>query len=250
MRLWMIALGALALTCATSIATGIAFNRQETQEQSSSLNSTRLTRCLQAARERQRPYAIESAVVIWSFSDTQTRRYLSVRIVYTLRVLRPFSAQEAGLFKEEYGYDTRLFRHWHGPEDERWLSAEGHVYAVEFDGEEGEIRTVVTGAELEYPLPFAEGRAGFGNRISLKANEDFWRYPNEVDVICSITLILQSATTSIAPVGLGGALARGSEVTPRAAVNRALGEARQHSLSVRWEETLLPGDIVGIHFSW
>lgn len=211
---------------------------------------TRLERCLQSARAIQRPYAIESVVIIWSLTDTSDRRRLSVRTVYTLRALRSFSAGDAGLFKEQYGHDKATFIHWYGPEEERFQSTEGRAYTIEFDGQQGEQRTVVTGAELEYVLPLPPDRPGFGNRVRLKSNEEFWRYPNDQDVICELTMIIQSDTTPITPVGIGGAFARGSEVTPKAAASRMTGETRQHSLSARWDQTLLPGDEVGIHFTW
>lgn len=215
---------------------------------------TRLTTCIEIGRKENRPYILESVVIIWHFRDVPfenpSRRELSVRTTYIVRPLRPFGAAEAGLFKEEYGYDSANFLHWAGPEDEAFESTQGRVYLVKFSGETAQPRTVVTGAELSYELPLAPGRPGFGDRLKLAANEEFWRYPNDVDVICELTMIIESDTTKVFPASFDASYASRAGVKKKKTVQRDVNNPRQRSLSAHWEEVVLPGSDLGIHFHW
>lgn len=218
---------------------------------------TRLTRCIQEARARNMAYVIESATSLWRISDSPRgdKRHLSLRNVYVVRSLRDYDAKSK-TFQDWSGYDNARFWHWYAPDLFSSSSNEAQTYFVEYEGVKGELRTVVTGAEYEYELPRPGERPGCRNKASppLGPREEALRYPNETEVVCDLTIVVESDTT---PLRLSNAslLVHGDQARELRAVERPDRAhrnllVRQRSLSVQVNETMIPGDDVCLRYMW
>lgn len=220
---------------------------------------TKLERCIQKARDLNRPYVIESATNIWHISDrpgttktpdtpeTPSSRSLSLRSIYTIRAIESFGPKDK-LFEDWSGYDNAHFLHWHAPDPISARSNDAQRYFVEVGADRGEQRTIITGAEYDYSLPRKDNRAGCNNTTTLQGREEALRYPNDIDVICELTIVIESNTTPLH--SLGGALVRESYPHRRDPIHRTEGSVRQHSLSLHLDEILVPGDDVCLKYSW
>jgi hypothetical protein len=218
---------------------------------------THLIRCVQSARARDMAYVIESATLLWRISDSPQgdKRHLSLRSLYVVRSLRDYGVKSK-TFPEWSGYDNARFWHWYAPDLFSSNSNDAQSYYVEYEGVQGELRTIVTGAEYEYELPRPDKRAGCKNKASppLGSREEALRYPNDSDILCDLTIIVESDNT---PLHLSGAslLVHGDNSRELRAVEQpdpALRNVavRQRSLSVRVRDTMIPGDDVCLRYTW
>jgi hypothetical protein len=85
-------------------------------------------------------------------------------------------------FLEEYSSTNKKVAHWFGPQRELFVGG-NTKYQVQFEVKHGESIIVVTGTELDYSLPLADGRSAFRPQVTLTPNEDFWVYQKINDVI-------------------------------------------------------------------
>ncbi|RDC65527.1 hypothetical protein [Adhaeribacter pallidiroseus] len=224
----------------------------------SQFNDPGLQSCIDEARKRGKAYVILAAtqLVELRFQPEQNprTRMATVRMVYTLLMLKDVSQSENTEFFEAFTSDNRArIERWYGSERET-ADASGSSYDVIFDAKAGETRTVITGATYIDELPLPQNRSAFGQNTSLAENEDTWGYPNVIDgdIIREFTIVLWSPTNRIVPVGqaakrLTNRTVRGADVniseSPRG------GEFSTRSLSAKWYN-LFPGEEVGIQFAW
>ena len=217
--------------------------------------------CLDEAKKKDKAYVILSVTELVEIRDyasppaSAKLRQATVRMVYTLLMLKDITRESSAVFYESFSSDRRAtIDRWYGTERET-SDAEGTSYDVLFTARAGETRTVVTGATYNMPLPLQPRASAFSQSTSLAANEDTWGYPNTVnggDVIRELTIVLWSPTTRLLPVGQAAKLVRNRTVTGSDVVVNDLpnpAEPRIRSLSARWVN-VMPNDEVGVHFSW
>jgi len=218
---------------------------------------TRIHRCLQEGRARDRAYVILSAVLLWRISDKPdgTARHLSLRASYVIRSLRDYGPGDK-VFNEWSGYDNARFAHWWGPDPVDLNSNEGQNYYIRYAGLRGELQTVVTGAEYDYALPRPDARQGCKGKAAppLAANEEALRYPNDQDVMCDLTILIESDTTPLS-LSHDSLLVNGdrAEVLRPVAAPQNLAvapEVRQRSLSLQVPRILVPGDDACLRYRW
>jgi hypothetical protein len=205
-----------------------------------------------------RPYALSAVSMHVRLEDVSTpegaRRLASVRIVYTVLALEPIALDNSS-FTETYGSShtengSVALQHWYGSEVER-LNGKAAPYYVQFSAAAGESRTVITGADLVFPLPLPPDREEMTGTIRLRDDEDLWVYFNDADYIGELLMVIESPTTDLTPVGRGAARLAANLIDLRwdSARRNPEGGGAGASLSARWTN-ILPGEKVGIQFSW
>jgi len=217
-----------------------------------------LQRCIDEAQKRGKAYVILSAVEIVEIRDSPqpnpTSRQATVRIAYTLLMLRDVSREENAEFFEAFTSDHRaVIERWYGSERET-ADAQGSSYDVLFTAKGGTTYTVITGATYNMPLPLPPGGSAFSQNTALGPNQDTWGYPNVIDgdVIRELTLVLWSPTTRLMPVGqsskrVTNRTVHGGDAFVNDAPSSDTPAAR--SLSAHWYN-VMPNEEVGIQFSW
>jgi hypothetical protein len=209
--------------------------------------------CVSRAKELKRPYVLENVVQWVHYGDdtsgpTPIRR-VHERIFYRVLPLKDIKEGDE-IFLEEYEGD-HLVRHWLGPHREI-PEGGGNKYQVAFTAKRGELETLVTGADFEYSLPLAEGRAAFRSKVTVNRDRDFWYYQNIDDVVCELTQIIESDKLHLAPVGRGGVRIGGTDTAAEGDVQFQANpsiKGTNTALLMDWR-TVLPGEDVGIVFSW
>lgn len=216
--------------------------------------STNLRKCLLEARRLDKPYAIEAATYLIQLEkeivDNQEKLREHHRIIYTLRALRPLKSNEQLFLEEIHTHADSTFEHWFGNEKEVFHDVtKKEKFHVHFDMEKDDIRTVVTGANFLLPLPLPT-RHNLDQHLTVLPNEDFEGYPNVIDAICEMNILIESRTLAISPKVDGakryiaGNL-QGEEA--KLAFDQASSGVR--TISARWRN-IMPNETVGVYFSW
>jgi hypothetical protein len=206
--------------------------------------------CIESARARARPYVLASVaqyvrVTIDKGPDGAPATINDVRIAYLVLPLHDIHKND-GLFTETYGSKKMPPYRWHGSEEEQG-NVESGSFRVLFGAKEFEARTIVTGARTITPAEM-EGQTYFNDKIAMKKGEDAWTYDNTEDVICNLTIVVDSPTLLLEPVGGGGLKVAGGDPEPSVVSTHGANEQYgPNTLSARWSD-VLPGEIVGIHF--
>jgi hypothetical protein len=219
------------------------------------LQSPALRQCLAEARRLNKPYAIES-ITYWiqvekdSLDGKPAQRHTR-RIFYTLRSLQPITNNQ-DLFEEELHTHSKeaAFEHWYGTEKEVFHDSTKQKFKVLFDMQKDDVRTVVTGANFVLPLPF-ENRTELDEHLTILSNQDFQAYPNELDAICELNMVIESGSLAIQPVGNAAkSYFQGSlkDEDAKLGYDPASGTGVR-TLSARWRNVRI-GETVGIYFSW
>ena len=178
-------------------------------------------------------------------------RTMDVRIVYTLLPNRKISSDE-NLFEEEYIDEyAKSSTHWYGPNNES-IHGDGRVYFVNFDAAPFEVRTISTGCRFGYELPLRTDRKAFGRTMSVPSSQDFFIYPNKIDFISELTIIISSETLDLTPDGQSARVTDQFGIVhykePR--INPASGilDGATRSISAQWEN-IKPNEEAGIVFN-
>jgi hypothetical protein len=159
--------------------------------------------CYEHAYATGKKYLIESAVMQVSLlGDSPTRRRASIRMVYSVKALKPISA-EATLFEERY---TPQGANCKGTPLQGNIEREPAPnpftnYAIRFASQPGEVKVITTGVEQEYDLPLKRRCVGDGT-IPLGAGEDYFGYANsdkDDDAICELAVIIESSNPALVP---------------------------------------------------
>src|SRR5262249_8473152 len=141
-----------------------------------------------------------------------------------------------------------LFQHLYGSEEERLHT--DSIYDLMFALNQYDFRTILTGGNFVYQN---RERSAFTQKLSIRTNEDVPIYNNQDDVICELTMLVESATLPLKPVG---------RAAKRLLMDRSLNDefALGHpntsdkrtglsSVTFRWHH-VMPREEVGLHVSW
>ncbi|MDX6444407.1 MAG: hypothetical protein QOH71_1481 [Blastocatellia bacterium] len=211
--------------------------------------------CFDRARALRKEYLLESVTLLISMSETKsvansTERRAKARTVYTMRALQNITKQKAA-FTESYSSKYAKIQRWKGTSQEVYRE-ERPDYDVLFGPlKDGEIKTIVTGADYVYSLPLPIGRSALRGSVPLSASQDHWSYPNDNDIVCEINIVLESDSIRVQPVSLG-AKRRGIDgrITAHNVIAEAPPEAQSNiSLTASWSN-VMPGEIVSLFFTW
>jgi hypothetical protein len=208
--------------------------------------------CIAKAKELHRQYVLENVVQLVQYENELGSagpvRRVHERITYRVLPLQDIKESDQ-IFLEEY-QSSHLTSHWLGPYREI-PEGGGGKYQVAFSAKRGEPITLMTGAELEFALPLADGRSAFRGQITVNHDADFWFYENIDDVICDLTQVVESRTLRLVPVGRGGLRLGIAPKTEADVIYQASPSiaASNSSLLLKWD-TLLPGEDAGVVFKW
>lgn len=218
--------------------------------------SAELKQCFDRARQLERPYVIEAITYLIQFDREAVNNQLlyrdNRRIFYTVRALRDIKPEEKVFTEAIHSHiPGHQLTRWHGNEKETVHDQnKQEQFDVQFAMREGDIRNVVTGANFTLPFPLQD-RSELEGKLRVGPNQNYEGYGNEVDVICELDIVIESKTLQIAPVGdaakrLFNNVMKDEEARLGHDSNGASGP---RTISARWKN-LVPGDKVGIHFSW
>jgi hypothetical protein len=219
-------------------------------------HSAALSSLIAEARRNGKPYVLQSVVNLVRIEDTQDNsgqiRNMSVRSMYVVRPLRDISAEE-DVFSEQFTSSITNVppQHWFGSQKEVFNTVNGNLYSVEFQANEDDTYTIVTGANYQYRLPLPSNRPVPAEIRTLQGNEDSWMYPNSEDYIGEIVIVIESPTTHLRPLERSKVRItnRQPNLDDPFLNERAGAQNGQRSLSARWT-TVRPNEKVGILYSW
>ncbi len=159
-------------------------------------------RCLRRAINAHRDYVIQSLIQYVEYGEpTDTiSRTVRERIFYDVIPITPVAGSRS--FDEWYSESKpdSTVKYWHGPYDEVAPNpSTEEQYAVSYAAKKGARTTIETGVNVSYRLPFPDSRRGPFNDADLDASEDYWTYKNTDDVICSLTLVVESPSITLTP---------------------------------------------------
>jgi hypothetical protein len=206
--------------------------------------------CIERARELKKPYAILAATLRQRVEDVKGQRRVDFHTTYTLFPLREIVSSET-TFKEEYSSGfAKSSIYFPGSEREISHGSGSRIFDVVFDAKAKQPRSITTGTVYLYDLPLKRGRPAFASTVTLNERNDHLAYPNENDVICEITLIVESEGVKVIPEG---------QAAKRVMTNRAVlqGDVTVHEAPGGFPRTLIarwlnvsPGEEVGIEYTW
>lgn len=207
--------------------------------------------CIAKSKALSRKYVLLNVLQLVQYenSPTKDQRVVEQRIIYTVLPLVDIAVTDQ-VFAEDYQGSGSVIR-WYGPRRETLIPGTSR-YLISFSGEKGIPLSIVTGARMLYPLPFATNRPAFRQKLSIAADQDFWAYENTADVICEITQIVDSRSLKLVPIGRGGyrigedGQAVEGDVTLHPPGG---GPISNTALAATWH-FVLPGQDVGVVFGW
>lgn len=196
-----------------------------------------------------RPYVLDDVTVLVKIEDVVNgavkERIVNWRIVYTVRALHAVTRTDK-FFKERYSSDVARIRRWFG--SEREIKETDNAYSVMLEIPAGETRTIVTGATFVYSLPLENNRPALGTTILLTPDQEFYSYPNDEDVIGELTLLIETDTLKMFPVGQPAKRLRADGTVAPDEEYRFNQNGKRRSLSAHWKD-VMPKEEVGIHFA-
>lgn len=213
--------------------------------------------CDKAAMERQRPYVIDSVGMVVRLEKSQDSAHPvmeSNRTVYSIRALRdlaggpqettltetyPLTLPDGLRFTRISGSDTERDH----PKENKESDATTMSRDVMFTLAKGQVRTIITGQDVLYP---AEERSGMpGGTVVIGRTQDLPVYHNVNDVVCEVTMLVESASLPLKAVGKAAKRGMAEQPVTEASVPAAAAQ----SISYRWQK-LLPGEEVGLLVGW
>lgn len=205
--------------------------------------------CVAAARALDRPYLVASAVVIGHLDrGLDSSVTLSVRIAYSLLLLRNVGEDETAFF-EQYGGGTGNVRLWPGSNVEARTEHPGET-RIRVAGRKDDYVTLVTAAEIRYERSDPP-RTSLRTWRELLPTESAFEYPNGRGVVCSLQIFLDSESLPL--VTAGNAAVRffrnGGSPQSQAAHWSPNLAGPGGSLSARWSH-LRPYERVALVYSW
>ena len=210
--------------------------------------------CIEYAKKNQKPYWIESAtqIVHLNFDRGTKKRTATFQVVYVLKLLRDIHSNDRSFTELFMTSDQRAkFTRISGTDVESSHGSNGK-FDVEVEAKAGDVRTVVTGGQFEWPYD-APPRKGMGDNILLGKNDGTWNFPNDAnDAIREYTLLLYSDGEPIEPIGKAAIRLKDKELNPTTAhFNRpdSTSGSALPSISARWEN-VFGNEEVAIHYSW
>jgi hypothetical protein len=204
-------------------------------------------------KEKNLPYVILSITdkcqLELEMVEDKQKLILRRNITYVIRALKKIEKTDNVFVEQYWSSETTPMR---VPGSEFEVGQTGGKWTVEIEMEEGETRTITTGAVFPYDLPLKDNRLALGEQIRLSPNEQFFSYPNEGDVVGEIVMKIESRTINLATVGVKAARRYNKDEKALSCDNvvqqQTEGLAKMNSLSARWLN-VMPNQEVGINFS-
>lgn len=220
-----------------------------------------LDACIKKARELNKPYAIEDVLMhikLESQPPTGMRsaavgstgygHIAYVRTTYRLRALRKIESSER-VFIERYTSSflpqDKVVR-WYGPQNEIDNTTDSS-YVVPLELLEGQAAVVMTGADYHFPaeMPTRNIRG-----VTLGPKEDFWAYPNQEDVICALSIVVEAKDVAVHPINAAILVGTDGKITPSRSFQNSGGAGPgKSSVSARWQN-VVPGDEALVYYAW
>lgn len=246
-QIWGV-IGVLGILLAGAFSLGsylTAIRRDNTTVIKSSFNADQM-KSITAAREKGRPYVITSVTLFLRFNDERDTRRASVRTIYTLLALKDISEDEAEAFIEQYTANGVSPKPWYGTNREERTTDPAN-FSVRVSAKEGDVVTVVTGANFEFSLPMAARQAMGAIALNAGDPRDYWSYPTGQDFIWDFTMLFESNVPLADPTAytVENGIPRPQAMNPAYKINRGPGE---QSISANWK-FLTPGKDIGIIFT-
>jgi hypothetical protein len=203
-------------------------------------------------KEKRLPYIILSITDInrleLEILNGERKLMLRRSITYVIRSLRKIEKTDNVFIEQYWSSETKPERI---PGTEEEVGQTGGKWAVEIEMEEGETRTITTGAVFPYSLPLENNRLALGEQIHPTSDEQFLSYPNESDFVGEIVMKIESVSLNLVPVGVKAARRynkdEGKFLCGNIVQQNTMGIAKMTSLSSRWLN-VNPNQEVGIHF--
>lgn len=218
-----------------------------------SMQSGFLTKGITDGITRNRDFVIEAVTLIVRIEDTslnnRIERRSTIRTIYTLRALKRISKNDV-VFTEEYlRGDGEEVIYWKGSDTQRLNSdtPTSKTFDVLFDAEKGENKTLVTGATIVSHLPLHERQ---DDGIRFAGNEDMAFYPNESDAVCEVNIVIESSSVPLRLTNIPSIRRIDGSIREPSSTSFSQGDsAGGTTLTGRWTD-VLPGEMVGLKFSW
>jgi len=211
-----------------------------------------LKTCIKEAQKEGKDYVIESILVNVDVdtvkSDTLVEK---VRIIYTIRALKDLTGIS---FTEKYATTSNgILKHVFGSEKEN-LSGTGNVFDIPLDLSNNQTKTLVTGCDYYFKYPLQMGRNEVAGDIPVNSTQDVYIYPDEDDVIKSLTIRIASTNLNIRPMpGAARFYRDGANITqadPGLHYDQFnIAKYPSRSIAYNWKN-VFPGQRAVIYFEW
>lgn len=206
------------------------------------------------ASRQSKPYAIVSIIQHILFEDIVENnakfRKAYYRNSYTIRALRDISFNE-NIFLEEYKSSVipNPITLWAGSEYQKIHDVKPDEYYVKFSAKRDEVKTLVTGADYKYRLPFAGSSNSASCFSDLRLENDEWMvcYPNDQDFIDHLTMIVEAANINLLQVA-NGSFRKDSVMATNNIIYRQY-QNNKYTLVASWDQ-LKPGECIAMKFKW
>jgi hypothetical protein len=182
--------------------------------------------------------------------DSTKKRVAEFRNYYTISAIRNINSSEH-LFEEQFLTNTASIKAWPGSEIQEVESISDGRYWVKFDLKKSETKTIVTGANYVYSVPLVNSTATscFGNILSSNSQ---WMtcYPNSVDYIDNLTIIIESdgIDISLPPIATYKKATEGNIIQGEGSC-KVFSNNNNCTLLAKWEK-IAPGECVGFKINW
>jgi hypothetical protein len=201
------------------------------------------------------PYATLSIVQHIKFRDimlpdSTKKRVAEFRNYYSVLANRDITSSEH-IFEEQFLTNTADIKAWAGSELQEVESISDGRYWVKFDLKKRTSKTVVTGANYIYSVPLTNSTSTscFGDILS--SNRQWMTcYPNSVDYIDNITIIIETEgiDISLPPVATYKKAKEGNIIQGEGSC-KVFSSNNNCTLVAKWEK-ILPGECVGFKINW
>jgi hypothetical protein len=210
-----------------------------------------LKSCIDSAVKLKKDYVIENILINVDVDTIQGDSLIEkVRISYSIRSLHELNGLA---FTEKYATSSNgILKHVFGTDKEN-LSGQGNFYDIPVTLGSNETKTIMTGCDYYFKLPLLPNRNEVTGDMTVNSKQDVYIYPNDEDVIKSLTIRIASNTLNIRPMVDAARRYRGSSIDKKDAFLQFdefhIAKYNSRSISSTWQN-LFPQDRVVIYFEW
>lgn len=184
--------------------------------------------------------------------DSTKEMIAEFRNHYIISANRDIISSET-IFEEQYTTSSGKIEYWQGTHKQKVKSNEPNNYWVHFDLKKNDVTSLLTGANFHYRFPLINSGnpTCFSNLTINPENEYFTCYPNSIDYIDNLIIIIESKDLELS-------------LPPNSAFRKVKPEADeiisdgsckvyvnndQCTLSASWNR-IIPGECVGFKLRW
>lgn len=233
-------------------------NSQNEQKDKETKNKDQSSWSIKEATKNNYPYATRTIIQHIRLNEVLDsvnlkKRVAEFRDFYTITATKDIS-KEDNIFTEHYYSSFVKVSPWAGSEMQQIQSINKDIYWVKFDLKKGDTKTIVTGANYYYTLPLSQTQKS-GDCFNIDYSPDEWLtcYPNDIDYIDKLTILIESDNIDIKlpPISMyrkdkTGKIIEG-EASTRVYLLKDTGEKK--TLVATWDK-IEPGECVGLKIKW